>query len=693
MHRDFLCAIFLGALLLALLAAAQLSATVITVRKDGSGNYTTIGGAIAAAVSGDTILVGPGRYSEANRITIALSLISTDGPDATILDGQSSRQLLYIPAGDGSLVEGFSFVNASETPNEAGTGGSGGAVHVRDGATVTIRECYFVGNSCSYDGAAIHVIWPGSRAVVENCHFEGNFAAHNGGVASVAYDAYLSLTDCEFVQNSSGEHCAGVAAHYSTLNVIQCLFVENSSPNMGGLYYFHSQGTVRNCTFHANSSPGDYGASILVHRSTSTNVTRNIISADNEGHGLLYLEQSPGSHSCNLFYGNADGAIYGGELGYGEVQAPPMFCGPNTGDFSISEESKAAPDNNICGMLYGASPVGCVTSPPSGEAPVITSIDDVGNDQGGQIRIRWTRSSCDDPEAPNCTITGYAVYRREDANRASIGRIDRDDSLERIDGGIALAGWDYIATVPARGDIVYQFVAPTLCDSTRRDGVCWSVFFVSAMTPDPLVYFDSQPDSGYSVDDLPPEKPLGLLATSASAGGVELWWDPSDEEDLWTYRVYRGPAPGFAMSPDNLLGVTTELSMIDPFGDSEVWYKLVAVDDAGNESAAAVAALSTSPGPIPGSVFALYENAPNPFNPFTLIRFDVPDGGGHVTIRIFDVSGKLVRTLVDGFRPSGAQSFDWDATDANGARVSSGVYFLRMNAEGYARTIKMTLVE
>jgi hypothetical protein len=67
-----------------------------------------------------------------------------------------------------------------------------------------------------------------------------------------------------------------------------------------------------------------------------------------------------------------------------------------------------------------------------------------------------------------------------------------------------LDGWDYIATVPARGDAIYQYVAPTLCDSSISGGMCWSAFFVSAMTPDPLTYFDSPVDSGYSLDNLAP---------------------------------------------------------------------------------------------------------------------------------------------------------------------------------------------
>ncbi len=69
----------------------------------------------------------------------------------------------------------------------------------------------------------------------------------------------------------------------------------------------------------------------------------------------------------------------------------------------------------------------------------------------------------------------------------------------------------------------------------------------------------------------------------------------------------------------------------------------------GNESDPASPEPATGVGePVIPQAFALYQNVPNPFNPETTIRYDVPAGGGKVTLRVFDVSGRLVRTLVDG---------------------------------------------
>ena len=95
----------------------------------------------------------------------------------------------------------------------------------------------------------------------------------------------------------------------------------------------------------------------------------------------------------------------------------------------------------------------------------------------------------------------------------------------------------------------------------------------------------------------------------------------------------------------------------------------------------------------PATSYALYQNVPNPFNPTTVIRFHVPSGGGDVTLKIYDVQGELVRTLVDGPRSEGTNQAVWHAQDSKGKRVASGVYFYRMTAPGFDMTRKMLLLQ
>lgn len=90
--------------------------------------------------------------------------------------------------------------------------------------------------------------------------------------------------------------------------------------------------------------------------------------------------------------------------------------------------------------------------------------------------------------------------------------------------------------------------------------------------------------------------------------------------------------------------------------------------------------------------FALLQNIPNPFNPTTVIAYDVPSAS-HVSLRIYDVSGQLVRTLVDEHRPAGHHTVRWDGTTTRGTQAATGVYFYRMTAGSFTSTRKMVLLK
>jgi len=94
-------------------------------------------------------------------------------------------------------------------------------------------------------------------------------------------------------------------------------------------------------------------------------------------------------------------------------------------------------------------------------------------------------------------------------------------------------------------------------------------------------------------------------------------------------------------------------------------------------------------------VYALSQNYPNPFNPMTTIGYAIPGYAGsevRVKIRIFDVRGRLIKTLVDGLEGPGAYHVVWDGRDDRGDRVGSGIYLYKIEAGDYSATRKMTLV-
>jgi flagellar hook assembly protein FlgD len=92
----------------------------------------------------------------------------------------------------------------------------------------------------------------------------------------------------------------------------------------------------------------------------------------------------------------------------------------------------------------------------------------------------------------------------------------------------------------------------------------------------------------------------------------------------------------------------------------------------------------------------LEQNYPNPFNGSTIIRYDIPDIAVTETktsIQIFNTLGQTVKTLVNAPQDPGPHHVMWDATNNNGERVGTGVYFYRLVTNSFVSTKKMIYVK
>ena len=90
--------------------------------------------------------------------------------------------------------------------------------------------------------------------------------------------------------------------------------------------------------------------------------------------------------------------------------------------------------------------------------------------------------------------------------------------------------------------------------------------------------------------------------------------------------------------------------------------------------------------------YFLCQNKPNPFNPVTTIGYGLA-ADGRALMRIYDVAGRLVRTLVDQTLPAGSYAAVWDGTNERGGKVATGVYFCRFETEAYTESRKMVLLK
>jgi len=111
--------------------------------------------------------------------------------------------------------------------------------------------------------------------------------------------------------------------------------------------------------------------------------------------------------------------------------------------------------------------------------------------------------------------------------------------------------------------------------------------------------------------------------------------------------------------------------------------------DAANAAYNPSSAVSTD---NPVKLFRLAQNHPNPFNPVTNIKFSVANAG-HVELAVYDLSGRLVRTLISETRGAGDHEVLWDGKDQSGGAVPSGMYFYRFTSDGETTARKMTLVK
>lgn len=91
-------------------------------------------------------------------------------------------------------------------------------------------------------------------------------------------------------------------------------------------------------------------------------------------------------------------------------------------------------------------------------------------------------------------------------------------------------------------------------------------------------------------------------------------------------------------------------------------------------------------------VSALYPNYPNPFNPETTLSFSIAKNSP-VNLKIYNMKGQLVRSLLNSNMTAGSHKLVWNGTDDNGKPVGSGLYFCRLNANGIQRSIKMVLIK
>lgn len=326
----------------------------------------------------------------------------------------------------------------------------------------------------------------------------------------------------------------------------------------------------------------------------------------------------------------------------------------------------------------------------------IVSIQDIPNDQGGKVRIKWDNIYLDTTGAKS-QITSYGVWRNIPLGMSVRKRLPSPMSIKNDTLGVL---YDYLGTVNATQSPSYNFVAQTLHDSSAA-GANQEIFLITAHTADPNVYYISDVATGYSVDNLAPLTPRNFYA-SFSNGRITMNWSANTEPDLQSYVLYRGS------STENMsqFASTIDISFTDENPSGNTYYSIRAKDINDNLSQMSTPVVTgvEERKEIPLS-FSLAQNHPNPFNPSTSIRYGLPDET-YVTLSVYNTLGQRVALLVDEKQEAGYHEVTFSAkggsaSGGNASDLPSGVYYYRLQAgdpssssgQRYTETKKLLLMK
>jgi len=167
-----------------------------------------------------------------------------------------------------------------------------------------------------------------------------------------------------------------------------------------------------------------------------------------------------------------------------------------------------------------------------------------------------------------------------------------------------------------------------------------------------------------------------------------LWWLPDQEGTIYAAEGLGGQIIAVFPEYDLVIGAQSNVFGDDIFEhSSSLNYKII--DQIAPLFADYASQGKTSLSP---NVFSLHQNYPNPFNPTTLIKYDLAEDA-LVSISIYDVTGRMVKSLINMNQSTGYHSLRWNATNDIGESVSAGMYIYTIQAGQYRATKKMVLLK
>ncbi len=331
-------------------------------------------------------------------------------------------------------------------------------------------------------------------------------------------------------------------------------------------------------------------------------------------------------------------------------------------------------DDIFYSVAHGSSDsyVGILLFTAANKSPRIISVKDVPEDQGGKVNLVWFKSG----------------FQGQNVNSYRIER-----SIAPVGVGFA---WEVINTIQVTDLNYYSYIAPTLNDQTSNYSAN-TYFRITALTERGEKYH-SNIMYGHSVDNLAPS-PVGGLNASYGNNKAKISWTLNSEPDMKNYLVYRSTSEKVSFDTLQVYGTTTDSVFVDenPL-EVSTYYFVRPVDihkNIGQASSVLLHITDVEDGSELPTKFSLAQNYPNPFNPSTTIKYAIStiakgklSNGMRVTLKVYDVLGRKVATLVDKFQRAGNYSVTFNASN-----LSSGIYYYRLKAGNFVEMKKMILLK
>jgi len=326
------------------------------------GDQPTIQDAINVAVSGDTVLVQPGTYYEninynGKNIVIG-SLILTTGDTSyisqTVIDGNEEGSVVTVNSGEDSttVLSGFTIKNGLAT--------HGGGILVWN-STVKLKQMIIDDNIATDQGGGVFIV-QSNNVLIEDCKFSNNTSVSSGAAIQYHQGSTGKIVDT-IVENNVSGYSGVIYVFDSEVHLENCLVVNNTSNNEGIFFSYGGKSRISNSTFYNNTISNTGGAIGLAYSDTVF-VINSIVYNNNPA--SFYMAANEQWEPIVIDYTDAEGgesAVINGNIseviwGDGNIDANPLFCNPDSGDYTLAENSPCIGTGEN-GANMGAFDVGC----------------------------------------------------------------------------------------------------------------------------------------------------------------------------------------------------------------------------------------------------------------------------------------------------------------------------------------------